>query len=175
MLDYDDESDDSPSLEGKYSDYGSTQRASRASPRGAQGPSSIRGVTQYDGRAGEGLVRSNVARSAVLSKSITVTGDVCYPTSNCCQTCSVKQTGKGARFRARSESLRKSRRAGRSKTIMESGADNRRQDVASESFSHHKRWLAGFSNFALGAIILHEMKATQLMETEHSLLYPVRT
>ena len=58
---------------------------------------------------------------------------------------------------------------------MESRADNRRQDVASESFSHHKRWLAGLSNFALEAIILHEMRATQLMEAEHSLLYPVRT
>ena len=65
--------------------------------------------------AGEGLVRSNVPRNAELSKSIFVTGYVCYPTY-CCQTCSVKQTGKGARFRARSESPRKSRRAGQTKT-----------------------------------------------------------
>ena len=71
---YDDERYDSPSLEGKYSDHGSTRRARRAATsRGVvsswrPGPAKYSRCEFVTGDVGEGLVQSNVARSTVPSE-----------------------------------------------------------------------------------------------------------
>ena len=86
-------------------------------PRGAQGPAFekylclSRGISEDPQEVGDGLLQSNAARSAMPSGSIFVTGDFVTPRTSYCQTCSVEHPRKGARFRARSESRRKSRRA----------------------------------------------------------------